>query len=77
MDNDKEIENAERLARIEILCETMNHRLFGNGQPGELDRMKDDISSLKASRVWVKGIMSTLGFIVGGDSVAHIKGWLK
>lgn len=68
---------ASRLARVETMVEEIHHRLLGNGQPGEIDKMKEDISSLKSSRTWVKGVATALGVIITGDLGVHLKAFFK
>lgn len=76
-ETNREMDQVQRLARIEAIVEDMHHRLFGNGQPGEVQTIKDDVSSLKSSRSWVKGGIAVLGFLVGADGIAHIRSFFK
>ena len=57
-------DDRERLRRIEIMVESMipvkttvesmDKRLFGNGQPGIIKNLRDDIDSLKVYRTYAK-----------------------
>lgn len=73
-------EYGERLARIEAKLdsysdaqerrwEEIDHRLFGNGQPGIVDRFDQRISKLERFR-WTLGGMLTAGSVAGG-AAAH------
>lgn len=55
----------ERLARIETMVEEIYHRLFGNGQPGELDRLNSRVGKLENWRWWVMGIAVGAGIACG------------
>jgi hypothetical protein len=57
-----ELDTAERLTKIESALEfgfraidnrleALEHRLFGNGQPGIIQEMREDISDLQAFRI--------------------------
>lgn len=50
----------ERLAVIEEKVLDIHHRLFGNGQPGELQEMRKDVDSLKSRDKVIAGIGSFL-----------------
>lgn len=39
--------DAERIASMETVLYDMHSRLFGNGQPGEIEKLKDRISSME------------------------------
>jgi hypothetical protein len=76
-DIQREIDTATKIAKIEVMTEEIYHRLFGNGQPGELDKLKEDVSSLQASRSWIKGVGAALGMLLTGDIGMHIKAFFK
>lgn len=64
--------DSQKLASIEALLESMDHRLFGNGQPGEIDRLHGKIGKVDARvtklenwRWWVVGIGVGLGVATG------------
>jgi hypothetical protein len=38
----------ERLATIEVIVSRMEQRLLGNGQPGEIDKLKHRVTSLES-----------------------------
>lgn len=52
---------SSRLGTIESHLET----LVGNGQPGLIKEMRDDIDSLKNTRTY------GIGFLAGGELVLH------
>lgn len=74
------IETHERLTRIEtnisninITLEVMNHRLFGNGQPGVIQRFQAEIKEEQEFTFRVKGVLTVLGF-VGLAEILHVFG---
>jgi hypothetical protein len=83
-DIQRQIDTATKIERIETMTEEIYHRLFGNGQPGELDKLKfeaeklkTEIKDLQTTRSWAKGVMSTLGLLVTGDIGMHLKNFFK
>lgn len=65
--NEKHVENVTKLTRIETALEATMERLFGNGQPGVLDRHEkkfkehDDHLSKHDKYVWmILGAMSVM-----------------
>ena len=82
MTNEQETDIHERLTRIETNEENMinslhliESRLFGNGQPGIIKNLQDEISVQRDFRSRVLGAISILSF-VGVFSIAHILGWM-
>lgn len=69
----------ERLARIEAILERMERELFGNGQPGLLKEMRDDLDDLMDSRAKVRGALAIIGTSItalGSTLIAHMR-WGK
>lgn len=66
---------AERLARIEAIVSRMEQRLLGNGQPGEIDLLKQRTSELEEVAYKAKGafwvISAVVTFITSGGLI-HI-----
>lgn len=65
----------ERLARIEQLCETMNARLFGNGQPGVITQFDSRLDLLERTEAKARGafwMLSSLFTLLGGGTILHI-----
>ena len=60
MTPDQDIQQAQTLARIETLVEEMHGRLFGNGQPGELDKIDGRLDNLESTRSFAKGALYVL-----------------
>lgn len=58
----------ERVKSMEKQVEAMDHRLFGNGQPGELKYIKDDVSGLKRDRWILMGAFGAFQFLSGSGS---------
>ncbi len=61
----------ERLAVIESVVLRLEARLFGNGQPGELQMLKDRVTRLEA---W---IWRAAGAICVAISLIQIFAWLR
>lgn len=59
-----EIELQLTVARIDENVQDMHHRLFGNGQPGELQQQDDRLTELEASWNKFRGVLWTLGALV-------------
>ena len=53
-------ENGERLSALETEVRT----LTGNGQPGRIARLEEDVDRLKAFRWWIVGLSAGVGAIV-------------
>lgn len=57
---DKQIEQfqemLERQVRIETIVTEMDHKLFGNGQPGVLKLLDDRVKDLEGWKKWVVGL---------------------
>lgn len=76
----------ERFKGMDERLERMDHDLFGNGKPGKLSEMEDDIKD-SCDRVdvlekadshmkgWVAGVVG-VGLFIGGlaEFIAHVKG---
>lgn len=65
----------EQLATIKAVVEDMHHRLFGNGQPGELAELRGRASSLEEFKNKVLGALVIIGTalgIVGTAIFTHI-----
>lgn len=76
--------DSERIAVIETTVTDIKQRLFGNGQPGELDHLHTRVSSvgnrvakLENWRWWVVGIAVGLGVALGGTARAIAEALLK
>jgi len=75
MEQDKFDILLERTARIDVVLDRLEHRLFGNGQPGELQTMKDDVYHLKGLEAKGRGafwIVSVILAVLGSGFVAHL-----
>lgn len=57
-------EQVADLVRTKTLVEDMHHRLFGNGQPGILDKQDRRIKTLEEVEAKGKGVIWTVGIIV-------------
>lgn len=70
-----QIDQAKQIARIEELCENMNSRLFGNGQPGVIREFDNRLKSLEKDRNIAKGgfaVMSAFLTFVGWTHVRDL-----
>jgi hypothetical protein len=68
-------EQAQRLARIEAILARMERELFGNGSPGKLDTLRDDVDSLIESRAKSSGAVAVIGALltaVGSTLFGHL-----
>ena len=59
--SDWQLETAERLSKTE----TQIHSLVGNGQPGEVQKIKDRVSSLENDRWRLTGLVAGAVFVFG------------
>lgn len=56
--------------------EDMHHRLFGNGQPGEIGSLKARVSALER-RFWIAlGVVAGIG-LAAGDGTISLKALLE
>jgi hypothetical protein len=53
------------LVRIDERINSLEHRLLGNGQPGEIGNLRLDVDGLKADNNKAKGTVSGLQWVVG------------
>jgi len=77
MKPDKQSQLLEDVASIKTILDTMNRRLFGNGQPGYIQDMDTRIDVLEKDRAKASGIMWVLGVLFsffGGAEVLH---WIR
>ncbi len=82
MDTQVNLTQAQQITRTMTIVEEMHTRLFGNGQPGELDKLgkrletlDGEIETLKETRAHVKGVIWTIGVLftaMGGTELWHI-----
>lgn len=56
--------DSERLAVVEEAVLRIEHRLFGNGQPGELSEVERRITKLEKAYLIAIGIMLTVSTLV-------------
>ena len=54
---------AIRKCRLET--ETQIHSIVGNGQPGEISKIKDRLGALERGKYWLAGAASVAGAVVG------------
>lgn len=67
----------DMLIEVSTLVREMHTRLFGNGQPGEIEKIQKDVKSLDRYRNQVKGAFAIVSFfliIFGGVLLAHVLG---
>lgn len=72
---DERIQQAERLARIETLCEDMHTRLFGDGRPGVLESLDERVDHLERTEAKAKGALGVISALVTalfGTLVTHM-----
>ena len=54
------------LMQIATTVERMDYELFGNGQPGRLQKMEDRLKSLETTRTESAAVKNTLLWVWGG-----------
>lgn len=59
----------ERLAVIQHFVGDMHQRLFGNGQPGEIQTLKERVESLEK---WMWRVMGAAGALASLAEIYHI-----
>src|ERR1700761_4955177 len=59
---------ATKLALVEQKVELMFHDLYGNGQPGQLHALREEIRALGKYRYILMGALAMFTFIVKHDS---------
>jgi hypothetical protein len=65
----------DMLIEVSTLVREMHTRLFGNGQPGEIDKINKDVKSLVMYRSRLIGALSVVTFVLlafGGVLLANI-----
>ena len=63
------------LIEVATIVRKMDERLFGNGQPGEIDKMNKEIRSLTSYRNRIVGAVGTVTFLLlafGAVLLEHI-----
>lgn len=55
----------ERMAVIEYAVMELVHSLLGNGQPGELEKIKARLAFLERWLFWAMGAAAGIGFVAG------------
>lgn len=61
MTESNEIINTAKLERIEYMVEDMHHRLFGNGQPGFVEKSDERLKELESYRSFIRGAAWVIG----------------
>ncbi len=61
-----------QLARVETVLLRMEERLFGNGQPGVIEKLDRRVGDLEDSEAKGKGALGLLGFIVGVTGLSQL-----
>lgn len=63
----------ERLVRVETMLTDTHRRLFGNGQPGEVDVLKERVATLERWMWRVGGALGVLTFLLhGAESIRQL-----
>lgn len=73
INNDQEL--LEAVIETRTLVREMHHNLYGNGNPGVLDKHEKDISDLKSAKNYIKGaaaVIIALFTAFGGILVNHL-----
>ncbi len=71
MTDERDFQQAQSIARIETLVGQMHDRLFGNGQPGALDKLDARLNKIEAIKAQSQGALYVLYALVTG-----LAGWL-
>jgi len=72
------LDTASRLVRIETILGRLEHRLLGNGQPGDLQKFTDRLNDIDDDRARFKGALWVIGTAVtacGGFLAKHLLKW--
>lgn len=76
--------DSARLSSIETTVDEIHHRLFGNGQPGDIDklhgRINDNanrIGKLEAWRGWLIGVGIGIGVASGAAGMKFIEALIR
>lgn len=78
--NKVEDQQIEDLATTKAIVLDMHHRLFGNGQPGEIQVLRAAVTELQAFKNKVYGLVATSGVLtvlMGITTVSKNLGWIK
>ena len=73
--NHQDRSDRDLLIEVATIVRKMDQRLFGNGQPGEIDKMNREIRSLSSYRNRLVGAIGTVTFLLlvfGGVLLEHI-----
>ena len=68
-------DDRDLLVKTSVMVDEIYRRLFGNGQPGEIDTIRKDVRGLTNYRNRVVGALSVISFLLlafGGILLAHI-----
>lgn len=66
-------ERDELLIRLETIVTNMDHRLFGNGQPGVVKEHEDRLKVVENFRYYLLGIGAVIA-VIGVALINHIFG---
>jgi len=66
---------SDRVTRTETLVGELHTRLLGNGQPGVIKELQDDVDVLKARQNYLAGISASVGTLIGATIPFGLK-WL-
>lgn len=60
-----DLQDRDLLVRTATLVEEMHDLLLGNGQPGKITVMENDINHLLRYKSWIQGIFAAVWVVVG------------
>ena len=66
-------EHAERMARVEEVAMNLQHRLFGNGQPGEISDLDKRLNHLEKRENRLMGFVSAVVLFM---EISHHSDWI-
>ena len=73
----EQVELAVQIARIDENVTEIHHRLFGNGQPGLMDRHEARLTQLETETAYSKGfktaVWAAIGLLTSGGVIELIR----
>lgn len=74
-----ELSDRDRLARIEQILSDLSHRLYGNGQPGEIEVLRGRVSKLENITLRAVTIITAAAFlfnVLSGSGILSLETFL-
>jgi hypothetical protein len=68
-------EDHDLIVRTAAVVEEIHHRLFGNGNPGEIKTIQKDVQELQDYKSWIRGAFAVVALLItvfGGMLIEHL-----